>query len=172
MRMEHKCNLTHVLRYYTFEITITSPMSLNTIRGYPDCTDIPDSKVHRANMGPTWVLSSPGGTHVGPRNLAIWDDNWHHSLGTHWSQFWPSTCSLHEQSPESGRQGIGLSGISTNTRAHSLWWDMETKIGIYPDNKVYGANMGPIWGRQDPGGSHIGPMDLAIWVAHNQSVDP
>ena len=23
--------------------------------------------------------------------------------------------------------------------------------------------MGPIWGRQDPGGSHVGPMNLAIW---------
>ena len=32
-----------------------------------------------------------------------------------------------------------------------------------PDNKVHGANMGPIWGRQDPGGPHVGPMDLAIW---------
>ena len=32
-----------------------------------------DSKVHEANMGPTWVLSSPGGFHVGPMNLAIWD---------------------------------------------------------------------------------------------------
>ena len=27
-----------------------------------------------------------------------------------------------------------------------------------PDSKVYGANMGPIWGRQDPGGPHVGPM--------------
>ena len=35
--------------------------------------DIPDSKVHGANMGPTWVLSSPGGPHVGPMNLPIWD---------------------------------------------------------------------------------------------------
>ena len=25
--------------------------------------------------------------------------------------------------------------------------------------------MGPIWGRQDPGGSHVGPMNLAIWDA-------
>ena len=33
----------------------------------------PDSKVHGANMGPTWVLSSPGGPHVGPMNLAIRD---------------------------------------------------------------------------------------------------
>ena len=31
----------------------------------------PDNKIHRANMGPTWVLSSPGGPHVGPMNLAI-----------------------------------------------------------------------------------------------------
>ena len=23
--------------------------------------------------------------------------------------------------------------------------------------------MGPIWGRQDPGGPHVGPMNLAIW---------
>ena len=32
-----------------------------------------------------------------------------------------------------------------------------------PDRKVHGANMGPISGRQDPGGPHDGPMNLAIW---------
>ena len=32
----------------------------------------------------------------------------------------------------------------------------------YPDSKVHGANMGPIWGRQDPGGPHVGPMNFAI----------
>ena len=31
----------------------------------------PDSKVHGANKGPTWVLSAPDGPHVGPINLAI-----------------------------------------------------------------------------------------------------
>ena len=31
----------------------------------------PRSKVHGANMGPTWVLSAPDGPHVGPMNLAI-----------------------------------------------------------------------------------------------------
>ena len=30
-----------------------------------------DSKVHGANMRPTWVLSAPDGPHVGPMNLAI-----------------------------------------------------------------------------------------------------
>ena len=33
-----------------------------------------------------------------------------------------------------------------------------------PDSKVHGANKGPIWGRQDPGGPHVGPMNFAIWV--------
>ena len=32
--------------------------------------DSPDSKVHGANMGPTWVLPAPDGPHVGPMNLA------------------------------------------------------------------------------------------------------
>ena len=36
-----------------------------------------------------------------------------------------------------------------------------------PDSKVDGANMGPIWGWQDPGGPHVGPMNLAIWVKHD-----
>ena len=31
----------------------------------------PESKVHGANMWPTWVLSTPDGPHVGPMNLAI-----------------------------------------------------------------------------------------------------
>ena len=31
----------------------------------------PDSKVHGANIGPTWVLSAPDGPHVGPMNFAI-----------------------------------------------------------------------------------------------------
>ena len=35
---------------------------------------------------------------------------------------------------------------------------------IVPDSKVYGAYMGPTWGRQDPGGPHVGPMNLVIWV--------
>ena len=38
-----------------------------------------------------------------------------------------------------------------------IWWS------INPDSKVHGANMGPIWGRQDPDGPHVGPMNFAIW---------
>ena len=32
------------------------------------------------------------------------------------------------------------------------------------DSKVHGANMGPTWGREDPGGLHVGLMNLATWV--------
>ena len=33
----------------------------------------PDSKVHGANIGPTWVLPAPDGPHMGPMNLAMRD---------------------------------------------------------------------------------------------------
>ena len=38
---------------------------------------------------------------------------------------------------------------------------------LYPESKAHAANMGPIWGRQDPGGPHVGPMIIAIWVYTN-----
>ena len=38
-----------------------------------------------------------------------------------------------------------------------------------PDSKVHGANMGPTWGRQDPGGPHVGLMNLVIWGYHGLS---
>ena len=44
-----------------------------------------------------------------------------------------------------------------------LWvtyWDPD--CGIL-DSKVHGAYIGSTWGRQDPGGPHVGPMILAIW---------
>ena len=41
------------------------------------------------------------------------------------------------------------------------------KTGHYPDNKVHGANMGPIWGRQDPGGPcwthELCYLGMCIW---------
>ena len=36
------------------------------------------------------------------------------------------------------------------------WWNH-----AIPDSKLHGANVEPIWGRQDPGGLHVG--HLAIW---------
>ena len=33
--------------------------------------------------------------------------------------------------------------------------------------RLMGATMGPIWGRQDPGEPHVGPMNFAIWDTFN-----
>ena len=35
--------------------------------------------------------------------------------------------------------------------------------GIPQDSKIHGANMGPTRGRQDPGGPHVGHVNLAFW---------
>ena len=37
---------------------------------------------------------------------------------------------------------------------------MMFKLNV-PDSKVPETNMGPIWGRQDPDGPHVGPMNFA-----------
>ena len=37
-------------------------------------------------------------------------------------------------------------------------------MDAYPDSKVPGANMEPIWGRQGPGWPHVGHMNFVIWV--------
>ena len=42
-------------------------------------------------------------------------------------------------------------------------------LKMSPDNKVHGANMGPIWGRQDPGGPQVGPMNFAILVVRKMA---
>ena len=52
--------------------------------------------------------------------------------------------------------------IITNASFHCM------HIHVNPDSKVHGANMGPTWGRQDPGGPHVGPMNFAIW----ECIDP
>ena len=43
-------------------------------------------------------------------------------------------------------------------------WTGESKMSRSskksPDIKVHVANMGPIWGRQDPDWPHIGPMNV------------
>ena len=55
------------------------------------------SKVHGANMGPTWVLSAPDGPHVGPMNLAIRDIHSsldHQSPIFHWRDLYQISTSM------------------------------------------------------------------------------
>ena len=52
------------LTYFTKTESVVHP-------GSSRMANCPDSKVHGANIGPTWVLSAPDGPHVRPMNLAI-----------------------------------------------------------------------------------------------------
>ena len=54
-------------------------------------------------------------------------------------------------------------------RTLNSWFVTVTEHQINPGSKVHGAHMGPIWGRKDPGGPHVGPMNFAIWEAYNAS---
>ena len=52
----------------------------------------------------------------------------------------------------------------------SAYWNHGIDASNYktvPDSKVHGANMGPIWGRQDRGGSHVGPINFALSGYYN-----
>ena len=40
-----------------------------------------------------------------------------------------------------------------------------------PESKVHEANMGPIWGRQGPGGPHVGPMNFAILEVFDPDIE-
>ena len=47
----------------------------------------------------------------------------------------------------------------------------DTMMSNFPDGKVHGANMGLIWGQQDPDGPHVGPMNFALWVGSPQGYE-
>ena len=71
----------HNILYYSEKLYPQSSIFFSSLRVNPGIQLISkpwyvpgtflDSKVHVANMGPTWVLLSSGGPHVGPMNLAI-----------------------------------------------------------------------------------------------------
>ena len=54
---------------------------------------------------------------------------------------------------------------SVTVRHRKRWTDGKA----YLDSNVHGANIGPIWDRQDPGGPHVGPMNLIIRVGLSPS---
>ena len=61
-------------------------------------------------------------------------------------------------------QSNGDDSLSHSSAAAILNTGKESiAVQTYPDSKVHGANMGPIWGRQGPGGPHVGPMNFIIW---------
>ena len=62
----------HTATSFYQRFSINSHLTLWVLTRKQDKQLLPDSKVHGANMGPTWVLSAPGGPHVALMNLALW----------------------------------------------------------------------------------------------------
>ena len=65
------------------------------------------------------------------------------------------------------RRGIAIVTYTTICNDYFVWiytaWLQKNVLNISPDSKVDGAKMGIICGRQDLGGSHVGPINFAIW---------
>ena len=76
-------------------------------------------------------------------------------------QAWTLHCIQHPQF----REQLGIEQPSTRPETTQL----SAYVCTYPDSKVHGAHLGPIWGRQDPGGPHVGPMNFAISVHTSKS---
>ena len=109
--------------------------------------NIPESKVHGANMGPTWVLSAPDGPHIGPMNLAH-DDviKW-----KHFPRYWHFVLGIHRSpvnSPHKGqwRGALMFSLICAwwfETPSHSLWRD----CNVWGTVSSFSGHSGMAWWR-------------------------
>ena len=79
-------------------------------------------------MGPIWGRQDPCWPHVGPMNFAI--------------------C-------------VSIVDVLEKYDIHSVIMGINCTSPLgnktFPDSKVHGANMGPIWGRQDTGGPMLAP---------------
>ena len=133
---------------------------------------IPDSKVHGANMGPTWDLSAPGGSHVGPMNLAIWDGYLHprnarrHTTVAMVLNIWVSTPvkSIHIMMFQYCiRTESMLAGTTLKLHwclQHHFWFDVAC---LKSTHSLIARFIGPTWGSSGADRTQVGPM-LAPWT--------
>ena len=63
-------------------------------------------------------------------------------------------CQFHLDMDKSSKELVSVFEMSPD-----LWF-------TFPDSKVHGANMGPIWVLLAPDGPHVGPMNFAIRVSY------
>ena len=52
--------------------------------------------------------------------------------------------------------------MNVNSGKTNYWYNGPRVLGIFPDSKVHGANMGPVWILSASDGPHYNPMNLAI----------
>ena len=81
----------------------------------------------------------------------------------------PRQCMTRRRSPAWSMRSRPLHAWSTKRNTWpaqsttTITWVCCQRNGDIPDSKVYGANMGPTWGRQDPGGPHDEPCYLGCY---------
>ena len=63
------------------------------------------------------------------------------------------------------QQQVPTVGLYLHINSYSSSADVIDPYHDLLDSMVHGANMGPIWGRQDPDGPQVGHKYLTIWVA-------
>ena len=93
------------------------------------------------------------------RMLANWSQNWNHQ---NWSHAIFNDESMVSPYHSDHRVREFRLFLGCDNRLAFQHHD-ENHGHTHPDSKVHGAYMGPTWGRQAPGGPHIGPTNLAIW---------
>ena len=104
----------------------------------------PDSNVHVAIMGPTWVLSAPDGPHVGPMNFAIRE-----VIGSHSADYLLIMCPW-----ISSVYGSYTMKPDLKVTFLFVWHQAITLIARF---------MGPTWGPSGADRTQVGPM-LVPWI--------
>ena len=100
-------------------------------------------------------------THIGVGNLAIIGSDNCSSPGLRHAIIWT----------DAGILLIGPSETDFNEILikNHIFSFKKIYLTMSPDSKVHEVNMGPIWGRQDPGGPQVGPTNFAIWVVRKMA---
>ena len=133
------CSLPQITPIFTVECVSSGCLLLQL--HLPSTQRVPDSKVHGANMGPPGSCR-PTLAPCRPHKPCYLEYD-----AISGPRDDPRNC--HSQEQDDGKPADGKGNNNSEN---------------YPDSKVHGANMEPIWDRQGPGGPHVGPMNLSIWI--------
>ena len=123
-------------------------------------------KTSKLRITGRWPVNSP---HKGPvtRKMFPFDDVI--MIIAVWAVIWSTRWMRRKHDAQATSHTTELSIFAPNSVEVIVWTEKDHVGGrIYADSKVHGANTWPTWGRWDPGGPHVGPMNLAIWVYTEQ----
>ena len=85
---------------------------------------------------------------------------WEHLIGRAWDGDYISKLVTNNYSLANWKllpcKTLWLLMLQSEINLHTLPGQFYNAWYIYPDSKVHGVNMGPTWGRQDPGAPHVG----------------